>query len=299
MKKLLVSSLLLAASASAQTTWTLVAGFDFYNGVAANSGFVDPITFDSLGYIGSNYSDIGDAPNLGDAYWPGVPEAGLPPGYQPRAFLHVDGTRGSDRWADAAAGHNFELNSTGTAVNSAIYRVDGSNIYSPVRSLGNINFNQGPSDQGATVGWGYDIYFSGTVASQGVVHRNFTFAVNTTGFGNFELNFASKIRNEEGPVTISWGIHSGGVTTPLGLTTVVSETVYTRKVVDLTSLNAFNNRSEALLVGTITGLGPITELSMDNIQFLASAAIPEPGTWAAIIGSIALGAAVIARRRRS
>ncbi|MCF7688773.1 MAG: PEP-CTERM sorting domain-containing protein [Cephaloticoccus sp.] len=56
----------------------------------------------------------------------------------------------------------------------------------------------------------------------------------------------------------------------------------------------FYGLSSALLVGEFSGAA-----TFDNVQFNGVSAVPEPSTYAAILGAMALGFVAIRRRRNA
>ena len=97
--------------------------------------------------------------------------------------------------------------------------------------------------------------------------------------------------------SIAWEYSLNGADyTSAGVTSAITNNA-SEFTVDLTGVSALNNQSTAYFRGTFSGIdGGITFI--DNIGFeLTTSAVPEPSTFAAIFGCVALAFAGVRRRR--
>lgn len=112
------------------------------------------------------------------------------------------------------------------------------------------------------------------------------FVQNMTGFGDAggtDLTFAAVATS--GPITIDWIVSGSTIATTNVTTSWASYTV------DLPG-GFYGSISE--LTAAFSGAG-----SLDNVQFNGMSAVPEPSTYAAILGALALGFVAVRRRKHA
>lgn len=128
---------------------------------------------------------------------------------------------------------------------------------------------------GGTFGWVVDAN-----SSQGA---NMFLNLDLTGFTSAELTFAAGSVN--GPVTLN--VDVGGNVTPISL----SDGADALQTVDISGLAGLSNAQVGFSYSDFTGTD---NAYMDNIQVTA---VPEPSTYAALLGVVALAFAAVRRRR--
>jgi hypothetical protein len=109
--------------------------------------------------------------------------------------------------------------------------------------------------------------------------------LNFSGLTDANLDFAAGVQNFDGATTINFG---GGLSDSIDLTG--TGTAYN---VDLSALNGLSNASFTM---SFTNFSGVENVVMDNIQ-ITGTVIPEPSSFAAIFGALALGFTAIRRRR--
>jgi len=105
--------------------------------------------------------------------------------------------------------------------------------------------------------------------------------------------------NTAGGVTINWGYSIDGGVTKLstGLSSVFQSNVFSQSTVDFSLITALNGAMDAVLIGNIVESQTSANLNFDNIGIYGvSQVIPEPSTYAAILGALTVG--FVAMRRR-
>jgi len=146
----------------------------------------------------------------------------------------------------------------------------------------------------------------------------FQFTASTVGFSNITFSF-DQHRSGTGPSAFKVAYSTNGTSftdLPSGSYTVVSALTFsdsttgtmwsstklatnTSYIFSLSAISVVNNASNVYvrLIQTATGVDPNGASRVDNVE-IAGTAIPEPSTFAAILGGVAL-LGVAARRRRS
>jgi len=156
----------------------------------------------------------------------------------------------------------------------------------------------------------FNIHFETTVdssalafvstATTDVSGKSFVIDLATTGWGDIVLTFAASAQTGA-PTSIEWFYNTGSGNVATGVTSAIAaggETSFAVSTVDLSSIDALENQASLQLVGV---LGPGTVgnmLTLDNMQIMANAVIPEPGSYAALFGALALAGVIIRRRIR-
>jgi hypothetical protein len=259
MKKLLIAAFALALPtlASAQS---LISGYNFGQFLGDGGPALNAITFDPAGSIGSNFRLATFAPSSSSGN--NVTGAGdYSNGF---GRIYWNGTNGSTLSDYAGAATNLFVSNVGAnSVNSATVQNYASNF----------------ALQGDEVGLAL------TVSANTI-----SFVQNTAGYVDFtptasvkNLSFAA---SSAGGATINWSLLGSGFT---ATTTVASGGNFALYSVDLPA--EFYGVTAAQLSAAFTGTATI-----DNVQFNATA-IPEPGTYAAILGALTLGVVAIRRRK--
>ena len=265
MKKILVTALALALPALASAQVQLMSGYNFGQFLGSGYPSLDGTTGDPVGSVGSNFRLNSQAPSASSGDFVG--NNGLAGNYSNgfgRAYW--DGTNGSSSY-DSAGGVQI------TAVNVGPNSVNGTTVQGYSLSL------QGDG---------------GNLALKTALNGGkLGFLQNTTGFTDYvpassiesNLTFAASVT---APVTVNWFLNGSNVS--FGSTSL-SGTAMTSYTVDLPT--GFYGLSAAQLVAEFSGAA-----TLDNVQFNgALAAIPEPSTYAAILGLATAGLVALRRRK--
>jgi len=275
MKKYLISLCALALPALATAQVQLMSGYNFGQFIGAGVPALDGATGDAVGSIGSNFRLTTQAPNSSSGDFVG--NNGTTGNYS-NGFGRVywDGTNGS-------SSYNFS---------------GGVQIVATDVGLNSVN---GQTVQGYSLGFqgdGLNLALTSTVSSNRIA-----FVQNTSGFADFDptaftngagvtsdanLTFAATA--SAGTNTITWFLNGSG--TSFATTTLSGAGTMTSYSVDLPA--EFYGLSGAQLVAQFSGT-----TTLDNVQFNGVSAIPEPSTYAAILGAAALGFVVIRRRQKA
>jgi hypothetical protein len=107
------------------------------------------------------------------------------------------------------------------------------------------------------------------------------------------------VGNTAGGVTINWAYSIDGGATKLstGLSTAFTGNVFAQQTVDFSSITALNGVADVYLIGQIVESQTTVQLSLDNIGIYGvSQVIPEPSTYAAILGALTVGFVSLRRR---
>jgi len=134
----------------------------------------------------------------------------------------------------------------------------------------------------------------------------FQFNVSTLGFENLVVTYAGRTTGT-GLRTLAWSYSVDGDSfthfTTVDHVELFGSANYGLVTLDLSSITAMNNQSQISLRGTLSALEGQTaptaagNTRFDNVQFTATA-IPEPSTYAALLGVVVLGAVALRRRRK-
>lgn len=106
--------------------------------------------------------------------------------------------------------------------------------------------------------------------------------------------------NTAGGAAINWSYSIDGGTSLIstGLTSSFVGNAFSESIVNFSSITALNGKSDIYLVGQVVESETSAVLNLDNIGAYGIAAIPEPSTYAAILGALTMGV-VVARRRKA
>jgi hypothetical protein len=265
MKKVIISAFALALPALASAQVQLMSGFNFGQFLGAGAPSVDATTFDTIGSVGANY-------RLGS----------IAPASSGGGFVGTNSLPG-----------NYSVAGGGRAYWDG---TNGSTAYDFTSGVQIVSVNTGPNAVNGLTVQGYTMAFAGDDIGQGLgtnqANGRISFAgIDTSGFLDYtpgsplhsNLTFAAAAAST--PVTVNWYVNGSGVS--FG-STVISGGLASYTV-DLPS--GFYGLASAQLVGEFSG-----SALLDNVQFNGLNAIPEPSTYAAIIGFATLG--VVALRRR-
>jgi hypothetical protein len=259
----------LVTAAHAQTTLIGGVGFDEleYEAVTYDHDF------NVLGSAQSFYSDV-----TGDRL-----ASVTPASYNSLVRVYWDGTHGSSNW-----GKENNLNSPGdvggfintSTVGESITRSDP--FGAPVFDSASVSSDSSISPQLFTDrGLAFNV-------SNGF---SFSISIDASGYSLSSLAFAAFTSSSD--ITISWGLWDGtSVQTISGLSSVITGSTMTAYSLDLSSLNLTGSLD---LVATLSGANGV-QLNFDNLQVQGSA-IPEPSTYAAILGAVVLGFVLVRRRQ--
>lgn len=280
------------AFANAQTT---VAAWDFSQNATGGFSTLDNQTLE--GSMTANYSgfDLDDGTGFvrSGPNWVGAADLGE---------LHYDGQFGSSQ---------FVLNDPNRSGNASDVKFGGGNA-------GPDELTENNSQAGTTLGSNGAF---NVLDSQGqpntkrfafglnpeAENKSFTYAISLTQDTAFQqgsdwvFKFAGRSELDDESGDISWEYSTDGSSfTDSGITSNIggNEQLFT---VDLSNVEALDGVSDVFLRGTAEnfdggGDGFTGSLGMDNFS---AEAVPEPSTYAAIAGALALGAAVARRRIRN
>ena len=275
MKKYLISLCALALPALATAQVQLMSGYNFGQFLGGGYPSLDGTTGDAVGSIGSNFRLTTQAPNSssGDVVGNNGTTGNYSNGF---GRVYWDGTNGS-------SSYNFSGGVQIVATDVGFNSVNGQTVQG--YSLG-------------LQGDGLNLALTSTVSSNRIA-----FVQNTSGFADFDptaftngagvtsdanLTFAATA--SAGTNTITWFLNGSG--TSFATTTLSGAGTMTSYSVDLPA--GFYGLSGAQLVAEFSGT-----TTLDNVQFNGVSAIPEPSTYAAILGAAALGFVVIRRRQKA
>ncbi|HUG09963.1 MAG TPA: PEP-CTERM sorting domain-containing protein [Opitutaceae bacterium] len=270
MKKLLMASLVAIAPVIASAQVQLISGFNFGQFIGGGVPSTDGTTGDPIGFIQSNFGP-NSAPGPEDS---GVFKAnnGIATPYSAgSSTLYYDGTQSSSAFS-YTLGTDVSVHERGAlvaineqTVNPLIQMYPGDDNNAGLHLTSSVGINQF-SIVTNTTGWAD---FDPLAFSQ-PNDFNFTFAAYAlTGSGSVQFSFN--------------GLDVGGLFSVAG-------GEYQAFNLDLGE--SFYGQTNATLVATISG-----DLVFDNIQINGVAAIPEPSTYAAVLGLLTLGFALLRRRK--
>jgi hypothetical protein len=259
MKNKLITLLVLAAPLAASAQISLVAGWDFGQFTAEGFATTIPDVSDYSTSIDANFSSTNGSN-------PVSTHSGVTP---------VSAGTGSINWSYSDAENGDVFSTAGTRTINTTMAVYPGTLMS--------NNNSDPYN----LALGFTGGFSGNSFTLTADMTGFE-DYNPTDFGNFSnFSFAATSRSA---VSIEWFL--GGSSIGTSSFNTGSLTTYTDQYLDLPT--SFYG-SASTLTGVVTG----TEaFGIDNVQVYGQA-VPEPSTYAAIAGFLALGVAAYRRRRRS
>jgi hypothetical protein len=258
---------------SAQTTITtgnqaLIAGYDFNN----------ILTYTSGNRTGARYSDIWGDANTGNQT--ALPNAG---------GLYVNGSFGSDSMGAQTA----RTTTTADGIDRDILTRAG---VGGGFDLGGLSGSDGAFD------------FSGTSIG-GATANEFAFNVLTgpQGFSQFTISLFGRDAGTApaaNSTTINWSYSlDGGLTkVATGLSSTFGGVNYTNSTVDFFGTPALDsalaNVSSVVFIGQLVESATAARLNIDNVGIygVAGTVIPEPSTYAAILGALTVGFVSLRRR---
>jgi hypothetical protein len=258
---------LAATHAHAQTAITvgnsaLLAGWDFNN-----------ISSGTVGSSNPRYSDV-----FGDtSASPFTSSAGA---------IYFNGTGGSDSWPSVTRV------TTGADVDRAITGRSGG---ASVSGLGSLSGAEGMLSLAS--------FASGTKDEFSILVHAYD-GVNT--FSNLNLSYYAKDGGTGGgTVSVAWFYSTDGGTTKTSAgisSNAVTGTSFTQYTADFSAITGLTGVADVYLIGVVSESISTANLQFDNLAVFgtsAVSAIPEPSTYAAIMGALALVGVTIARKRRA
>lgn len=274
MKKLLLASLVAIAPAVASAQVQLVSGFNFGQFIGSGAPATDGTTGEPVGFISSNFGP-GTQPGDADSGVFHANNAIATPYSAGSSILYFDGSNGSTAF-DFAGGTDLSVIERGSPV-----PVNSQTVNSLIQMAlpGDVN-NAGLRVTGGLLGKSFSIV-TDTAAWADFAPADFTQS------NDFNFTFAAyALTGGSGTVQFSLnGVSLGGPINVLG-------GEYQAFNLDLPA--NFYGQSTATLVATVTG-----DLAFDHIQINGLTAIPEPSTYAAILGAAGLVGAMILHRKRA
>lgn len=102
-------------------------------------------------------------------------------------------------------------------------------------------------------------------------------------------------------VTINWfySVNAGVTQVDTGLKSVFNTNTFSNSLVDFSSITALNGQANIYLIGQVVEANAAAVLNLDNIAVYGVAAIPEPSTYAAILGLVSMGIVGLRRRKNA
>ena len=268
MKKQLATLLALAAPAAAFADVQLIAGFNFGQIVAEGTPSITGSSFADTGSIPSNYA-------FGVAY-PGAADSGISKTAENSDVIYsagtgrvyFDGTNGSQSWASPAVYAFFRE----SLVASNDVMVDGNSMYAGDDLNAQLKFVSGAA-------------------------TDFSVVVSTVGYADFnptafsqpnDFNFTYSAYLPTGAAaSIEWFYDNQS----LGVQTFTPGVDETDRAFNVDLPASFYGQANATLVGRVSGTIAIDHLQINGV------AIPEPSSFAALSGALALGFVATRRRR--
>lgn len=253
-----------ALSALSSANADLVAGWDFSQFVGSGFNSTTGIDFVGEGNAQANYSDFNTpSPDVASSVY---------------GSIFYDGSNGS---TDAANGFSFQAAPVTGNLTSIVSQTADANPFNNAGSYALLsNSGQGfTSDLSLGIDGNIQVVFQASVAGQWASATGWT------------LDFAAK--DSTNTSSVSWEISTDGTNfTSLGITSSLTTTdsgfQVTSGLADGSDQVFFRGTFADIEVGS-------TRAIIDNVGI--SAVVPEPSTYAAIFGVVALGFATCRRRR--
>lgn len=273
MKKLLIASLVAIAPVIASAQVQLISGFNFGQFLYGGEPVVDYAggALPTVGSVSSNFGGlVSPGAQDGGVYKFGVGEDGTFTAGS--SMLYFDGTNGS---------HNFDPFGGGTPGSVTVTELAAIDAANGQTVVPTIQMYSG-DDNNASL----------RLTSSGSINR-FSIVTDTTGFTDYASGQIPFDTNFSFASTAITG--SGSVEFFLGATSLGSFSVNpgVNQAFSMDLPPEFYGDSDATLIGVVTG-----DLSFDHIQINGFATpIPEPSTYAAILGVCTLGFAMLRRRQ--
>lgn len=264
-KVLLLTSFAVAACSNAfSQANVLVAGWDFEFAPAANYSALSP-----AGQLPANYSDLyAGADGINNPVNDGGSSAS-------RGTLFLNGQNGADTWALSGPTASATKNTSLGDADFQIQTRDGS-----ATKLGGFG-----GLQSAALG------LNRTTASV----SEFSFVINTTGLASLD-EVVYRTRMSAGSGSIDWSIVVGASTFALGGAIDSSGSVYSTQSFDLSGIT-LGGATSVTLIGTVANTSTSNVLLLDNLGvYGVTSVIPEPSTYAAILGILTVGFVSFRRR---
>lgn len=261
-KKTLVAGVA-AFAAVASANATLVAGWDFSQYVGSGFNSTNGADFVGEGNAQANYSDLlTPSPDIAAATY---------------GSIYFDGSNGS---FDGANGFASTISPFSGSLTSALVQTADLNPFDSHAQLAN-------SGQGAT-----QFLSLATTVNEAIVFSADVSSLGQAGSG-WQLNFAALDSTDTSSIT--WEVSTDGVNyNSLGVT---SSLTTTDAAFQVNAGATYDNEDQIFFRGTFSGVD--TQALIDNVGISATgglSVVPEPSTYAAIFGAIALAFAVSRRR---
>lgn len=258
MKKILLTTALIGLSTYASAA-VLISGWSFTGATNANTTFL------------SDFSDVtGDG--TGNA----------------NGTIYMDGTNGSDSFSqNATFGGAEAITTPGTQLPNSDLTTRFGTPSMTTSTNEMVQFVNGNT-------------FAGPVNANGL---SFVIAVDATAglYENIVLSYGAGLQNSAGNTDISWSISY--TSAEAGFGELVTDTISSSLASGGSALShSFaGSASQFWIKGTIGGTNPLADgnpFVMDNIQITGDVLVPEPSTYAALGGILALCFVALRRRRK-
>lgn len=267
MKKILASVCVLALPALASAQVELVSGFNFGQFIGTGAPTLNGETFETSPSIGANYKGLL-----------------TPPAASGGGFVGNNGLTG-----------DFQIAGGGRAYWDGSF---GSTAYDFTNGVEIVAGSTGPNSVGGALVTGGQMWALGDdlglALQNNLAGGRVAFVMDTTGYSDYSpaglldanFRFAASV---SAPVTINWYLNGSATSFA---STALAGTTLTAYTVDLPA--EFYGLSSAQLVAEFSGSALI-----DNVQINGLTAIPEPSTYAAILGLATLGFVALRRRNQA
>jgi len=260
---LTVAAVAFSASASAQHL-VLVAGWDFEFTTNSYNTLPTP------GVLGANYSDTYNV------FPPGINDG---PDSAARGTLYLNGTNGSHLWSF------FGPLATANKIASS----GDADFLIQTRDPGSTQFGQWGGLDSAALG----------LRNTNATRSDFSFVINTEGLSTLShIRYRSRTSLADRPVSYDWTVKVGDTVYDLGDPLAVTQPSYSTYNVDLSGIN-LAGASSITIIGRVHNPVSDSPALLDNFGvygYTALAAIPEPSTYAGILGILTLGVGFLRRR---
>jgi len=220
-------------------------------------------------------------------------------------------SRYSDVWGNSSSptaittAGSFNFNGTLGSDNIGVVNAIKSTVGDINRDINTRSGSGSTFDLGGQTGGEGAIDFSGVNVGTAAMNE-FSFAFSMANSVNTFSNLSMQlwIRDSSGPgfpggiINWSYSIDGGVNKVSTGLSSAFATNVFTESILNFGSFTALDGLANVVIIGEIVENGAQARLSLDNVGIYATSAtvIPEPSTYAAMLGALTVG--FVAMRRR-